>query len=827
MRILCLAVLSASLFLLASCSNDGRNMSGVAATGKPLVGVVVTATDAKGKTVTSAATDNGGNYTLYLSELTLPVVITAPYTDINGQPAILSSPVVNWSAITNLTPLTTLITNRAMGKVLSVSPGSGDVSALTADKVNDAHNAVVTTLQPLFNRQGVLQKDLIHDSYKPDGSDKLDRLFDLVRIDPIAGTVSINGTSINIPATGSVDIPSKITTTMLDAIAALDVSPTTTPIQHVIVVIAENHTFDAIYGAYQPKSGNSIRNLLSKGIINADGSPGPHFSLAAQKQASGSMTYTLYPSRTSAYTYLPQPMQTGIFGGNLQSLGTNPDSRFPTTLPNGPFQISKYVPYAITPTSNTLPAIVAATTSTFSADPVHRFFQMWQQTGGTNASMDLFIWVATTVGQGGNTTSDGGATGGTVAISASNPGQGGELMGFYNVNSGDAPLFKNLADNYAMSDNYHQSVMGGTGMNFFSIGTGDSPVYNTNGTLSAPPANQIENPDPTSGTANFYKKDGYQGGSYVNCSDATQPGVSAILGALSTVKRQSNCANGAYYLVNNYNPPYNIDGSLASLGYTSYVYPAQSVTTIGEALSAGKVGWKWYLGGRDSADVTSDMIYPLVRAQVSANPALAGAPSSTIDAVTFSQTQSIVMNLIGDPHLSSKNVMTGPLKSNLVGLATFYNDVTNGTLPAVSFVVPKNMDSGHPGNSSPALAENFINDLINKVKASGQWSSTAIIVTTDEGGGYFDSGAIQMLDFFGDGPRIPMLVISPYAKTGYVDHVYHDHGSILKFIERNWRLKPLSARSRDRLPNPVAKTSDHYMPINGPAIGDLMTMFKF
>jgi len=112
------------------------------------------------------------------------------------------------------------------------------------------------------------------------------------------------------------------------------------------------------------------------------------------------------------------------------------------------------------------------------------------------------------------------------------------------------------------------------------------------------------------------------------------------------------------------------------------------------------------------------------------------------------------------------------------------------------------------------------------VQASDAWSSTAIVVTTDEGGGYYDSGYVQPLDFFGDGTRIPLIVVSPYAKKGYVDHTYNDHVSVLKFIERNWRLPHVSARSRDHLPNPVTD-DDPYRPVNGPAIGDLTTLFDF
>ena len=94
-------------------------------------------------------------------------------------------------------------------------------------------------------------------------------------------------------------------------------------------------------------------------------------------------------------------------------------------------------------------------------------------------------------------------------------------------------------------------------------------------------------------------------------------------------------------------------------------------------------------------------------------------------------------------------------------------------------------------------------------------------VTMDEGGGYYDSGYIQPLDFFGDGPRTPLIVVSPFTRGGHISHTYSDHVSILKFMERNWDLKPLTHRSRDNFPNPIADDDDPYVPLNSPAIGDL------
>jgi phospholipase C len=143
-------------------------------------------------------------------------------------------------------------------------------------------------------------------------------------------------------------------------------------------------------------------------------------------------------------------------------------------------------------------------------------------------------------------------------------------------------------------------------------------------------------------------------------------------------------------------------------------------------------------------------------------------------------------------------------------------------------VIPPNPESGHPAYSTVFALERFVKEVIARVQANDAvWHKTAILITTDEGGGYYDSGYVQILDFFGDGTRIPLLAVSPFAKKGYVDHTYYDHASVLKFIERNWHLPPLSGRSRDNLPNPVMTDTDPYVPANRPAIGDLMNLFKF
>ena len=125
-------------------------------------------------------------------------------------------------------------------------------------------------------------------------------------------------------------------------------------------------------------------------------------------------------------------------------------------------------------------------------------------------------------------------------------------------------------------------------------------------------------------------------------------------------------------------------------------------------------------------------------------------------------------------------------------------------------------------------SKSFSRKIIDMVHANEElWESTAILVTTDEGGGYYDSGYVQQLDFFGDGTRIPLIVVSKYSEGGHVSHEYSDHASIIKFIERNWHLPKISAHSRDNLKNPITANANPYVPINSPAIGDLFGNFSF
>jgi phospholipase C len=146
----------------------------------------------------------------------------------------------------------------------------------------------------------------------------------------------------------------------------------------------------------------------------------------------------------------------------------------------------------------------------------------------------------------------------------------------------------------------------------------------------------------------------------------------------------------------------------------------------------------------------------------------------------------------------------------------------------ISFVKPDSFVDGHPASSKLDLFEGMLDKIVDELQKHPQlFKQTALFVAFDEGGGYWDSGFMQPLDFFGDGPRIPFIVISHYSRGGRVVQTYFDHVSILKFIERNWGLSPLTSRSRDNLPNPTVDARFPYVPTNMPAIGDLFDMFDF
>ena len=671
---------------------------------------------------------------------------------------------------------------------------------------------------------------------------------------------------------------------------------TTTPIKHVIVIIGENRSFDHVFATYEPKSGDSIHNLLSEGIIELDANKnavaGPHFKKAQQFFATDTDTFLLSPpTHEFPKNVLPAPLvggpsgKYGYFSGTpacpgypkldpvqcaeisevalpagsysaLASGGTGetsytPDARISnvTSLPAGPFQITNGTSF---------------TYNDYAASPVHRFYQMQQQLNcslsrvnrNNPSSCDgkLFSFVEVTVGAGTNgtkqpplCTKDGGKLPCFTynylpkIPDAQTTGEGSTSLAFYNMQTGDVPYFKSLADEYTLSDNFHQSVLGGTGANHIMLGHADAIWFSDGkGNPAVPPENkkvftkpyqgkknpdegvvhEIANPNPANGTDNWYSEDGYGGGgygsavygggSYSDCSDATQPGVGPVVTYLKGLGVDPRCEPGHYYLLNNYNPGWFGNGKNAYIDQnpanTPFTVPPSSSPSIGDDLNANGISWKYY------GDQWNNYVPDPYQLNYGTNGPKADEYCN-----------------ICNPFQYDTAIMSNPdqVAAHMKDVTDLYTDIATGTLPAVSITKPSGYSDGHPASSKLNVFELYTKKIVDMVQNSPYWDNTAIFITFDEGGGYYDSGYVQQLDIFGDGTRIPLLVVSKYSTGGHVTHGYGDHVSIDKFIERNWKMGTISDRSRDNFPNPVTKADNPYVPINGPALSDLFDAFHF
>jgi phospholipase C len=586
---------------------------------------------------------------------------------------------------------------------------------------------------------------------------------------------------------------------------AVDKIRTATPIKHVLIIVGENRSFDHLFATYlQKHKEEGIRNLLSEGIVKADGSPGPNFAKAHQFQIvsapnGGKYFISADIGQKALYNTLPPPDVAGVqnppaaailqlpggdpglppedqflfgTGGTGLPFTLGPDTRITNvnTLPPGPFQM----------TGPTMPY------DAYTGDTIHQYFQMYQQMdcaidaehvtpdNPTGCLHDLQSAITTTY------STPPGAT----------PHDAGQTMAFFNMQNGDAPVTKQLADLYTMSDNYHQPVMGGTGPDSVPLGFADQVFFSDgNGNAITPPANTIYNPDPQPNTLNLYTSRKQ----WFNCSDVTAPGIAAIHNYLTKLpyKLDQKCDPGHFVNAVNVNPAWTPQGTPSGAGSI----PPVTMTSIGDLLRAKNIPWKYYGG--------------------SYNVSGTGAP---LDGLYCN---------ICNPFEYQLNY-PAMRADHMRDVTDLFVDLKNGTLPAVSYVKPDGTMDGHPASSKWDLFEAFVNNIVTLAQSNKeQWKETAIFVTDDEGGGYYDSGFIQPVDFYGTGPRIPMIAVSKFSTGGHVVHSYTEHSSFVKFVERNWGLGKLTARSRDNLPNPKAPRSNPYVPVNMPAIGDLFDMFDF
>ncbi|MCI4362916.1 MAG: alkaline phosphatase family protein [Thermoplasmata archaeon] len=133
-------------------------------------------------------------------------------------------------------------------------------------------------------------------------------------------------------------------------------------------------------------------------------------------------------------------------------------------------------------------------------------------------------------------------------------------------------------------------------------------------------------------------------------------------------------------------------------------------------------------------------------------------------------------------------------KSKFATARQFSADLRSGALPSVSWIIGAPGGTEHPPQNVQAGQDSVATDVVNALGTSPYWPGVAVFVTWDDFGGFYDHVAPPAVDAFGYGFRVPCLVVSPYARNGFIDHVVNDHTSILKFIETRFGLAPLSTR---------------------------------
>ena len=214
------------------------------------------------------------------------------------------------------------------------------------------------------------------------------------------------------------------------------------------------------------------------------------------------------------------------------------------------------------------------------------------------------------------------------------------------------------------------------------------------------------------------------------------------------------------YLVNTV---YSVNAPALNFGYSRPLIPNLTNSNIGDELTAKSVTWAWYAGGWDNA--------------------LAGNAD-----VNF--------QFHHQPFVYYANYADGTANKTkyLLDETKFITAAQNGTMPSVSFIKPIGEENEHPGYADIVAGENHVIQLINAIQSGPEWNSTAIIITYDENGGFWDHVAPPAIDRWGPGTRVPAIIVSPYAKKGFVDHTQYETVSILAFIEKRFGVAALGTR---------------------------------
>ncbi|NPT46789.1 acid phosphatase [Paraburkholderia sp. 1N] len=467
--------------------------------------------------------------------------------------------------------------------------------------------------------------------------------------------------------------------------------PDVTSIKTVVVIYAENRSFDNLYGNFP--GANGLQNVTATSATQVDRNGTP---LATLPQVWNGLT------------------QTGVTPAVTQAMTAN--------LPNSPFAIDD-------PKGFNTP--ITATTR----DLYHRFYENQMQiNGGKN---DKFAAWADS---------------------------GGLVMGHYTLNADKLPLWK-IAQQYTLADNFFMGAFGGSFLNHQWLVCACTPTY--------PNADK----SPAAGSVSAVENDG------VTLKLAINSPASALSGPPKYVL--SGNLTPDFYAINTMQPPYQPSGNKAASGGDANLadpgaattLPAQTQQHIGDLLNNAKVSWAWY-GGAWGAAVSA--------AQTGTSNVIYGA---NLTAPNF-QPHHQPFNYFADLAPGSANRSQHLLDGGMAG-SEFIKAIDAGTLPQVSFYKPQGNLNEHAGYTDVASGDQHIADVISHLQKSPQWNNMLVVVTYDENGGFWDHVAPPKADRWGPGTRIPALIISPYAKKGFVDHTQYDTTSILRFITHRYSLPTL------------------------------------
>jgi phospholipase C len=378
------------------------------------------------------------------------------------------------------------------------------------------------------------------------------------------------------------------------------------------------------------------------------------------------------------------------------------------------------------------------------------------------------------------------------------------VMDYYDGNS--VTGLWNYAQHYAMSDNAYGTTYGPS-----TPGALNVVAAQTYGAICAPPSD----------------------GSAINTAPCSAPsGLNTTSPAASNITAGPAQPAGPGTVIGDDDPTYDICSYLPGADRGDGDTPADTITmggqNIGDELTASNTTWGWFEGGFDNGYVAGQGTQPTTAQICSGAHQNVGGVTET-DYSPHHEPFEYYASTSNPMHLPPTSVaMVGRTDqaSHQYDIADFWAAADAGHLPAVSYLKAPRYQDGHANNSDPLDEQTWLADTINQLEALPTWHSTAVVITWDDSDGWYDSilGPLQTqsqvaaIDALTDpglcgsntagvpvnsaskpeegrcglGPRLPFLVISPFAKSNYVSSTLIDQSSVVKFIEYNWRLPALA-----------------------------------